>query len=600
MAPLPTAVRTSNNLDETLFLATLPIDLTGEAEQAPTARQTVLITHVMAKVWGITSPRYFQVEAIARLVFEPQTCIYLIRKTGEGKSAVVTTSSTLLRGITLVVVPLLGLGCDQVAKAQRRRYRVEAYHLDENRGEDQLALQRRLLSITNRQSQSIILFASPQSLKHGSSWSPLLKILAQRKLFTLLVCDEAHTIPLHGRSFRRKFVEMRRGALKHVFNSNSSLRVLAMSASFRVPEQNQFSSIMSVQPTHICWGSMARRGILFKTSVNGEVAVSMATEIAHYLKHNEVYKVIVYTNTKSSAEGHLLAMAKKTMANNSVTGDAIPLTGDSGLMMKNWLVCLFSGAVRSAQTNLRILLATAAANCGISSTFALLAVRYGFPPTLVDLLQEMGRVNRGPRVPGDLHDRYHLYLNCNLFLSLLLRIMQEPSMKERSIQLKDLMEVARFLLLPERCYHLSLEEHFEDPGVFLNREPCYSKCSYCLGDHRHTTTHFRRASLVSFLNTKVFLLGPVPVAKLIKCIGDNKTKVFTTAAYKLNQGVVHGLVLQLIAAGIVSIYVADEAKEGTSRLTISDFMVNWAIVETEEESSMANADCSLWTGFNCT
>jgi hypothetical protein len=53
------------------------------------------------------------------------------------------------------------------------------------------------------------------------------------------------------------------------------------------------------------------------------------------LKHNAIYRVIVYTNMKSSAEGHLLAMAKKTMASNSVSGDTIPLMGNSGLMMKN-------------------------------------------------------------------------------------------------------------------------------------------------------------------------------------------------------------------------------------------------------------------------
>jgi superfamily II DNA helicase RecQ len=374
MAPLPTAVTTTNNLLETSASASIPIDLSGTEPPHPTARETAVITHVMDKVWGIKTPRYFQVEAVARLVFDPNTCLYLIRKTGEGKSAVVLTSSTLLRGITLVVVPLLGLGCDQVAKAQRHRYKVEAFHLDENRGEDQLAIQRRLLAITHLKAQSIILFASPQSLRHGSSWAPLLNILAKRKLFTLLVCDEAHTVPLQGRSFRREFVDMRKGVLKQVFQSNPYLRVLAMSASFRLDEQHKFSSIMRIKPTHTMWGSMARRGILFLVSVSGDVASSMTSEIAHYLKHKEYYKVIIYTNTKSSAEGHLLTMAKRTMVANSLSGDCISLTGDSGLMMKNWLVGLFSGAVQSTSSNLRVLLATAAANCGISSTFSLLAV----------------------------------------------------------------------------------------------------------------------------------------------------------------------------------------------------------------------------------
>jgi hypothetical protein len=51
-----------------------------------------------------------------------------------------------------------------------------------------LAIQQYLLSLTHLCAQSIILFASPQSLKEGSAWAPLLQKLAERKLFTLLVC----------------------------------------------------------------------------------------------------------------------------------------------------------------------------------------------------------------------------------------------------------------------------------------------------------------------------------------------------------------------------------------------------------------------------
>jgi superfamily II DNA helicase RecQ len=98
----------------------------------------------MAKVWRILTPKEFQVEAaVARLVYEPKTCLFLIRKTGEDKVAIFLTASTLLRSIMLIVVPLLGLGCDQVAKAKPSYHKVEAFHLDKNRGEGQLAIQQR-------------------------------------------------------------------------------------------------------------------------------------------------------------------------------------------------------------------------------------------------------------------------------------------------------------------------------------------------------------------------------------------------------------------------------------------------------------------------
>jgi hypothetical protein len=96
------------------------------------------------------------------------------------------------------------------------------------------------------------------------------------------------------------------------------------------------------------------------------------------------------------------------LASNSVDGDAIPLTGDSVLMMENWLVSLFSGFIESNVSDLRVLLATAGAKCGLSSPYLLLAVHYGFLPSLINVLQELGRVCRCPQGTYNLQDRYHL------------------------------------------------------------------------------------------------------------------------------------------------------------------------------------------------
>jgi hypothetical protein len=148
------------------------------------------------------------------------------------------------------------------------------------------------------------------------------------------------------------------------------------------------------------------------------------------------------------------------MATNSIDGNAIPLSGDSGLIMKNWLVALFSGAIQSNVLNLHVLLATTAANCGIGSTFFL------FGSSLwIDLLQDIGRVCCGSYKWGDLQDQYHLYLNCNLFLALLFQIKQEHVPKEHHIQMKDLMDVLWFIFVPTRCYHITLEENFEEPNA---------------------------------------------------------------------------------------------------------------------------------------
>jgi hypothetical protein len=73
---------------------------------------------------------------------------------------------------------------------------------------------------------------------------------------------------------------------------------------------------------------MDRQGITFCVTVAGDVCNSMSNKIVYYLKHDATYKVILYSNTKSSAEGHLLALAQKTLFLNLVNGDAILLWFD--------------------------------------------------------------------------------------------------------------------------------------------------------------------------------------------------------------------------------------------------------------------------------
>ena len=84
-------------------------------------------------MWEIDRPREFQIQAIYLMVYCQKQVLYLIRKTGEGKSIVFLMIATLLRGITIVLVPLIGLGSDQVSKTINLTHCIESYHVDENK-----------------------------------------------------------------------------------------------------------------------------------------------------------------------------------------------------------------------------------------------------------------------------------------------------------------------------------------------------------------------------------------------------------------------------------------------------------------------------------
>jgi hypothetical protein len=111
-----------------------------------------------------------------------------------------------------------------------------------------------------------------------------------------------------GAPFNASLLKNAQGRVKVFFNSNFFLCALAMSSSFCFEEQANVLSIMSVQPTEIFWGPMDCPGIIFDVSMLGVVMGSLSNDIVLYLKHNPTYRLILYTHTKSLAEGHLLAL----------------------------------------------------------------------------------------------------------------------------------------------------------------------------------------------------------------------------------------------------------------------------------------------------
>jgi len=82
--------------------------------------------------------------------------MYIIRKTGNGKSLVLLGSASILCGIIICVVPLIGLGSDQAMKSNNKEFGIEAWRLDEFKGKHQSKLKERLeLYLSSDKSRAI-------------------------------------------------------------------------------------------------------------------------------------------------------------------------------------------------------------------------------------------------------------------------------------------------------------------------------------------------------------------------------------------------------------------------------------------------------------
>ena len=310
----------------------------------PERVKQIIISTIIA-ISSIGSPRPFQVFAIYCMVFLCSQVVYLIRKTGEGKSLVIITTAALLRGVTIVMVPLIGLGSDQVNKAVNLGQRIEAYHVDENVGKDFLCLMKRLLSIKTRgghSGSSIILYCSPQSLSPTTNLSRCLKQLARLNLITAVFVDEAHTIHregYHGSKFRTEFdsgfsnlVDIMNLQSKQPNGKYPNLGI--MSATLRKEYQATLEKISKKKPTIVCWGEMSRRNIAFIVHILGQPSSGIRRLLSAAYKEHRSRKVLLYSNSKTNAETTLTSVAESVLDEHNIIGDVIALTGDCGIMMK--------------------------------------------------------------------------------------------------------------------------------------------------------------------------------------------------------------------------------------------------------------------------
>jgi hypothetical protein len=71
--------------------------------------------------------------------------VYVCAKTGSGKLAIPLTAGSLLTRVIITLVPLVGLGSNQVSKSTNDGSFIEAYHVDKHCGPDATLLNKKVV-----------------------------------------------------------------------------------------------------------------------------------------------------------------------------------------------------------------------------------------------------------------------------------------------------------------------------------------------------------------------------------------------------------------------------------------------------------------------
>ena len=289
-----------------------------------------------------------------------------------------------------------------------------------------------------------------------------------------------------------------------------------------------------------------------------------------------------------------------------IPGEAMSLTGDSGVMEKTFIMECFSRPVDADELsdvpNAKGVAATAAANCGVSCRDCHRGYRCGPPPHMHDHVQEFGRVDRNQNKPAGFN-RYEVHSDFKSVLSMFVRALQQPDKQVRDKAVEDFYTTITFLFCPQECYHIMMERHFENPDVVVEKKPCEEYCSYCTDGHKEITGLFHKDKLANVLLSKFFTSNAMAPDAFIKYLKEEKLRFFADGNIPdKHVGPIHGVAIQLLCKRSIVPYIDEKYKHliGTEDLNTSHVLLKGGISRDNDglQVPVLNTD-NAWVGLNC-
>ena len=249
--------------------------------------------------------------------------------------------------------------------------------------------------------------------------------IIETKLLRLVCIDEAHQFVSFGSSFRPEFGDLRDTLFKHLIIRDGThyiknlvvpvggccllkVPLLFMTATITnklVKYLQQFVGIRMF-PQNYLWAGrdhMQRRCVKIDVHVTNTPMKIICTVLVNTLSCDLIKKCIIYTNTAKEADSLQEKVDILLDQDLIFEGDTILIKGDLESDMKQVNAEKFTEEVHNLDVLIennefypRVLLATSSCiGAGLDSSAVYSVLRIGFPTSLINMIQEMGRCGRG-------------------------------------------------------------------------------------------------------------------------------------------------------------------------------------------------------------
>lgn len=327
---------------------------------------------------------------IEKVLLEENTAA--IMPTGGGKSLIYWLSGLSLKGITLVVSPLIALIDEQSEKIREQGYSVLTIHGGVNPNE-QIKILRQLY---NKETNPDFIFVSPERIATDGFFEFCIKY--RKDEIKLITIDEAHCVSQWGFDFR-PFYKRIPDFLNSIFNDKWPI-VLGLTATINPKDIAEICDDFRIKKSNVIKDDYLLRGEIEITVIKFSKEDEKERKLWQLLDIHKNEKTIVYLYRKYHKRGTGYLKDKAI----SKGYNAIDFHGDKSPEERQEIINTYK------KGDINVIFATNAFGMGIDIKDIRVVIHFMVPESVEQYYQEIGRSARD----GNASRAYILYTNKNI------------------------------------------------------------------------------------------------------------------------------------------------------------------------------------------
>ena len=396
---------------------------------------------ILQRVFGHHHFRANQEEAVNAILAHKD--LMMILPTGAGKSLCYQLPSLVMKGLTVVISPLLALMHDQITALSAFGIKASMISSMQSPSEIQESME------ACRKGELKLLYVAPERLK-GESFLNFLQTL----FINFFVIDEAHCVSEWGHEFREDYRQLFR--LKHYFPKTPIAAFTATAT--KIVEHDILQQLSLINPL-IIRAKVERENLTIKADYrNG----NGREQLLHFLRAFQNESGIIYTLSRKETESLALFLQGYNMRARAY---------HAGLCTeeKNETYHAF------LNDEIDVVVATVAFGMGIDKSNIRFVAHMSLPKTIENYYQEIGRAGRDGLPSSTL-----LLFSASDIVEHKRRIGEQPASEYQKVAYEKLDAIAKFAT-SQVCRHQQIATYFDDTIL-----TCKTRCDNCVDGEKQS------------------------------------------------------------------------------------------------------------------